>query len=64
MILGLNASAFFLLMLCAFAAGIMGALAVLLVHALCRKTQRTNDSVAPERNWQKLAKDEQMYSGR
>lgn len=64
MILGLNASAFFLLMLCAFAAGIMGTLAVLFVHVLRVKKHRASVPVLPERNWQKLSKDEQLYSGR
>ena len=64
MIFGIDALAFCLLMLCAFSAGILGASLVILVYVLRRKKRRAKDCILPERNWQKLAKVEQLYNGR
>ena len=74
MIFGIKTLHFILMMFCALLAGVSGAIIVLLVrHAAARKTKtaendRPHSRVAqramPVSNWQKTARDEQLYNGR
>lgn len=74
MIFGIKTLHFIMLMLCALFAGALGSVIALLVrNAAAAKTKSTGDAqahshvarrAAAASNWQKAARDEQLYNGR
>ncbi len=70
MIFGLSYIAFFLIMLCAFFAGILGSVLTILLSyaarkkALQKKPSAQGKSLRQESAWQRNAQDEQLFNGR
>lgn len=66
MIFGLTYSAFFLVLLCAFAAGMLGAASILLLARLNKKKkeEKNRASFQTRSGWQRISRDEQLYNGR